>query len=190
MASSEQRFPSEPLCRAEGVRNIPAYSLFDDERMLNPCPKLDIKRHELNKVLIDLGGGVKIQPCYYKGEPRVDIRQWEEGGGIHRRSKKGVRLTPLQWNTLLSTKDEVGCRLAAIEGRVHDVDCKFHIGGGHHIALKSPFLTIDLRSWWCPEFTQFRPTTRSMRLKPCQWSALLKSEEKVAETLDDMKRWM
>jgi hypothetical protein len=190
LAASDQRFVNEQLCRAEGERQFPSYQIFDDEGKMNPVPELRITCHDLTKVFIELGENVRIHPCFYKREPRIDIRLWEMVQGVLRRSKRGVSLTPEQWKNLLLTKDVIGIRLDTIASRMQDVDCKFHLGGGHHVSLKSPFMAVDLRSWWCPEMTSFRPTTRGMRLTTNQWVALLKSEEKVSGTLSAMRDLM
>jgi hypothetical protein len=164
--------------------------LFDDKGLMNVTPNLIVSRHDFTNVFIDLGEGITIQPCYFKGEPRIEIRKWEEVSSDLRRSKKGVSLSPQEWLNLLSIKDVIGLRLDMIAARTDDVDCKYPIGGGHYITLKSPFLEVDLRRWWCLELPNFRPTTHGMRLKTPQWIALLKSAEQVTDTLSAMKNFI
>jgi hypothetical protein len=181
MTESFQRFAREELCRNDGERNIPPYNLLSDEGLLNIGPTLCVTCHDI--ALVELGGNVRIQPCVYKGEPRVDIRLWSEVGGVLRRTRKGLSLTQDQWVNLLSARSVVRQQLDAIGGKERDVDIKYPLGGGYHVSLKSPYMMVDLRSWWRPEGSEYQPTTRGVRLRLIQWHALLRAELPVSQAL-------
>ncbi len=103
-----------------------------------------------------------MKVCEWKGELRVDIREWNEG----KPTKKGISLTLSRWKILVENFDEID------ESKKEGRQFGQHLGGNVYCELK-PNGHVDIRKYWKPA-DESVPTKKGIYLRPDEYAELKK----------------
>ena len=89
----------------------------------------------------DIGNGRVAEVCEWKGEMRVDLREWQDGKPM----KKGIRLTLMRWKNWV---DSVEC----LDGALADKrEYETHLGGNVYCSVSEGSQCVDIRQYWKPK---------------------------------------
>lgn len=184
LIESAQQFLTEAACRADAERHHPDYDTYDSPDA--PAAVLHIRTLSADQI-VDLGGNIRVEACHFKEEPRVDIRVWEQGGDLFRRTKRGVSLSPTQWVQLLALNECLVGDISNLKKKQH-VDKTYDLGGNLRVNIKSPYWLIDVRRWFRPigENQPLFPTTKGLKLKFQQWSSLMEADKQLRSVLPEI----
>ena len=131
--------------------------------------------------LFDLGNGLQVEACYFRGEPRIDIRVWDSG----KRTKKGISLTLSQWVDLLT----VGAKLDADLERVkagEDVHSSYHLDQGVFATIDSPYRVFHIRRWY-QQSDEWKPGRQGITVREREWRHLLDLEKHIIRALKEQQ---
>lgn len=124
----------------------------------------------------DLEENIKLALVEFKGEPRVDIRMYEDD----KPTIKGVSLPLDSWTQLSTMRPVVDEFIGDLKaGRLSSVEKE--LGNNFYINLNSPYWIIDLRRKYTTEDGQSFFTKRGVRLHLKGWNELMKLSSKVTE---------
>ena len=125
------------------------------------------------RVKLGLGHGRYVYVVDWKGEPRIDLRQWQDG----KATKKGISLTLMRWKNWVDSIEDVDKALSAEESY------SSHLGGNVYCTVENGF--VDLRQYWRPQ-EELVPTKKGMRLWPDEYAALKTYVQKIGEALPEL----
>ena len=108
-----------------------------------------------------LGNGRRVRVVEWKGETRVDVREWD--GDIP--TKKGVSLSLSRWKSFLDFIDQVDEALK--ENKTYSL----HLGGNVYCNVKEGSPCVDIRQYWKPQ-DDVVPTKKGLRLRPQEYQRL------------------
>ena len=115
-----------------------------------------------------LGNDRYVQVLEWRGEVKVDFREWESKNDSLIPTKKGIRLGLMQYKNLLSGMENVvGPALSENE------DGKFHVGANVFLSVKKDNPCVDLRQYWKPPNTDDKgPTKKGLCMRPWEYEVL------------------
>lgn len=107
----------------------------------------------------ELGNERLVKVVTYKGEHRIDLREWKEG----KPTKKGISITPMRWKNFVNYLDYVDHALSENE------TYSSHLGGNVYCSVEEG--SVDIRQYWKPE-EELVPTKKGLRLRPLEYARL------------------
>ena len=122
-----------------------------------------------------LGNGRSIRVCEWKGEKRVDLREWSDD----KPTKKGISLTLLRWKSFLDFMSEVDKALKS------DDAYRLHLGGNVYCTVKENNPCVDIRQYWKPQ-EDVVPTKKGLCLRPEEYQRLKDFLPKIGEALPEL----
>jgi hypothetical protein len=127
---------------------------------------------------LSLGNNRFVQVLEWRGNVMVDFREWNPTEDSFIPTKKGIRLSLLQYKNLLAgLKDAVDPALSKNE------DDKFHVGANVFLSVRKDNPCVDLRQYWKPPNADDKgPTKKGLCMRPSEY-ATLKSILSDIETL-------
>ena len=117
-----------------------------------------------NSVNFDLGNQRYVKVSEWKGETRVDLREWE--GDVP--TKKGISLTLMRW------KSFVNCINNVDEALNNETSYQNHLGGNVYCTVKESNPCVDIRQHWKPS-EEVVPTKKGLCLRPGEYRRLKES---------------
>lgn len=116
---------------------------------------------------IEIGNYRYVQTTEWKGEARIDIREWELREGRKFPTKKGISLPLMRWKLLVESFDELD---KALQDKTK---YSSHIGGNVFVSARSDSVCIDIRQFWIPpNKTDLVPCRKGICLRPDEYSKL------------------
>ena len=121
---------------------------------------------------IPLGNDRYLQISEWKGELRVDLREWQNDYP----TKKGISLNTMQFKDLSRGLSEVIDPVLKNEkgenkGATHDE--RYHLGGGVYVTLTKNNPCVDIRQYWKPpNQNDTVPTKKGLTLRPLEYATL------------------
>lgn len=128
-----------------------------------------------DKMKFQLGNCRYIEVKEWKGELRVDLREWENG----QPTKKGISLTLMRWKNLVDAIEYVDQGLRNNDGY------KTHLGGNVYICIGAGSVCVDIRQFWKPE-NEVVPTKKGLCLRPGEYQRLKELIPEVGRTLPEL----
>lgn len=122
-----------------------------------------------------LGGGRYVQVCDWKGELRVDLREWCDNTP----TRKGISLTLMRWKNLM---DYVECLDQALTDKKA---YNSHLGGNVYCQVQQDNPCVDIRQYWKPE-EDLIPTKKGLCLRPAEYKRLKQLLPEIGQTLPEL----
>ena len=114
-----------------------------------------------NNVSFTLGNERYVRIGDWKGEKRVDLREWDN----NKPTKKGISLTLMRWKSLLDNIEYVDEALKSRKTYVH------HLGGNVYCTVKEDNPCVDIRQHWKPA-EEVVPCKKGLCLRPGEYRRL------------------
>lgn len=124
---------------------------------------------------LTLGNNRYVQVCEWKGELRVDIREWNE----NKATKKGISLTLMRYKNLVDLLEFAD---QAIQGKEF---YKRHLGGNVYVSIEEGSVCVDIRQYWKPEEVLV-PTKKGLCLRPAEYTRLKELLPEIGQTLPEL----
>ena len=123
----------------------------------------------------NLGNGRMVEVIEWKGERRVDLREWRDGTP----TKKGISLTLMRWKNWTDYLEYVDQTLA--EKKAY----QSHLGGNVYCTVNEGSTCVDIRQYWKPEETLV-PTKKGLCLRPLEYQRLKDLLPDIGQTLPEL----
>lgn len=127
-----------------------------------------------------LGRGIKVEGCSFRGELRVDIRDWTKEG---QRTKKGISLPNTSWKELLRSKQLILNTIEQMKDKPPVNEC-FHLGNDIFATIKSPYWLVDIRYWYKTDDGSLKPGRRGTSLKFPEFNKLMEFTPAIEQALE------
>ncbi len=115
---------------------------------------------------IELGNNRFVLATEWRGEIRIDIREWERKEKLIP-TKKGSSLTMSRWKMLVDSFDSLDAALS--EKR----DYQSHLGGNVYASVQANGTCINIRQYWLPpNKTEVVPTKKGICLRSSEYAKL------------------
>jgi hypothetical protein len=85
-----------------------------------------------------------VQTTEWKGEPRIDVREWGTRGENRIPTRKGISLKLQRWRLLVEAFDSLD---KALEEKTN---YSSHIGGNVFVSVRTDSVCVDIRQYWIP----------------------------------------
>ena len=95
----------------------------------------------MSRCRFSLGNDRFIEVTEWKGELRVDLREWKDD----KPTKKGISLTLMRW------KNWVDYLEYADQARTEKQNYKSHLGGNVYCTITEGSACMDIRQYWKPQ---------------------------------------
>ena len=113
---------------------------------------------------LSLGNGRYVQVTEWKGEMRVDIREWDNDLP----TKKGVSLSLMQYKNLLA-----GIETFIDPAMKENKNEMFNLGANVFMKVRKNNPCVDIRQFWKPpQHSEAVPTKKGICLRPSEYAAL------------------
>ncbi len=122
-----------------------------------------------------LGNDRYVQVTEWKGELRVDLREWCGD----KPTKKGISLSLMRWKNLVDASEYVD---QALEKKQ---PYKAHLGGNVCCTTNEDNGCVDIRQYWMPEETVV-PTRKGLCLRPKEYTRLKVLVPDIGKTLPEL----
>ena len=122
-----------------------------------------------------LGNDRYVQVNEWKGELRVDIREWQDD----KPTKKGISLTLMRWKNLIDQLEYVD---KALQDK-HSYWC--HLGGNVYNNIGEGNVCVDIRQFWKPE-NEIVPTKKGLCLRPQEYVQLKELVPEIGKCLPEL----
>ena len=122
-----------------------------------------------------LGNNRYVQVCEWKGELRVDLREWN----LDKPTKKGISLTLMRWKEFLDQLDYLD------EALKEKKSYNRHLGGNVNVTVTENSVYVDIRQHWKPA-TEVVPTKKGLCLRPKEFSLLKQLLPEINRTLPEL----
>ena len=109
----------------------------------------------MSRCRFSLGNDRFIEVTEWKGELRVDLREWKDD----KPTKKGISLTLMRW------KNWVDYLEYADQARTEKQNYKSHLGGNVYCTITEGSACMDIRQYWKPQ-EEVIPTKKGLYLRP------------------------
>ena len=131
-----------------------------------------------------LGNDLYVQPMYYNGEPRIDLRQWfYTSDGEQKPTRRGIRLTSTSWLKLLGSNEYLVADISNVKKR-RSVNKRYPLGADVYATITSPRWEVDLYLWYMGDYRQLRRSWRGISLKFRQWRKLMELSNHITSLTD------
>ena len=122
-----------------------------------------------------LGNGRYVEVKEWKGELRVDLREWEND----RPTKKGISLTLMHWKNLVDQIEYVD------EALREKKSYGSHLGGNVYCNIADKSVCVDIRQYWKPQ-EEVVPTRKGLCLRPDEYKRLKELLPEIGNTLPEL----
>ena len=95
----------------------------------------------MSRCRFSLGNDRFIEVTEWKGELRVDLREWKDD----KPTKKGISLTLMRWKNWLDYLEY------ADQARTEKQNYKSHLGGNVYCTITEGSACMDIRQYWKPQ---------------------------------------
>jgi hypothetical protein len=129
----------------------------------------------MSRYTLSLGNGRYVQVVEWKGELRVDMREWNENIP----TKKGISLTLMRWKNWVDYVESVD--EALVEKKAYNS----HLGGNVYCTIDEGSKCVDIRQYWKPEETVV-PTKRGLCLRPSEYKVLKDMVPEINKTIPEL----
>ncbi len=127
--------------------------------------------------LFDLGHGLRVEACVYKGENRIDIRQWDEE--TQKRTTRGISITTEQWLELLKMTDQLNVDMQRVKGG-KDICKAYELPGSVYATIQSPYRVYHIRKWYRDANNELKPGRQGITLREPEWQHLHDLKDQLA----------
>jgi len=114
-----------------------------------------------NNASFALGNGRYVKVSEWKGEKRVDMREWDGD----KPTKKGISLTLMRWKNLVDSLEYVDAALKSGDAY------QLHVGGNVYCSVREKNPCVDIRQHWKPE-DEVVPCKKGLCLRPSEYQHL------------------
>ena len=121
----------------------------------------DSQTVNMSRCRFSLGNDRFIEVTEWKGELRVDLREWKDD----KPTKKGISLTLMRW------KNWVDYLEYADQARTEKQNYKSHLGGNVYCTITEGITCMDIRQYWKPQ-EEVIPTKKGLYLRPLEYIAV------------------
>ena len=129
----------------------------------------------MSRCRFSLGSDRFIEVTEWKGELRVDLREWKDD----KPTKKGISLTLMRW------KNWVDYLEYADQARTEKQNYKSHLGGNVYCTITEGSACMDIRQYWKPQ-EEVIPTKKGLYLRCRQLRRKAReAAERLIEVLED-----
>ena len=122
-----------------------------------------------------MGNEQYVEVTEWKGELRVDLRQWQDG----KPTKKGISVTLMRW------KNWVECISYLDEALQNKKAYSCHLGGNVYCDLGDDSVCVDIRQHWMPE-EKVVPTKKGLCLRPLEYQRLKELVPLIGQALPEL----
>ena len=126
------------------------------------------------RLTVTLGRERCVEVCEWKGELRVDLREWQDG----KPTKKGISLPLMRWKNWVDYIEYVDEALR--EKKTY----KSHLGGNVYCSITESGC-VDIRQYWRPE-SEVVPTKKGLCLRPSEYETLKGSIPTIGQVLPEL----
>ena len=130
----------------------------------------------MSRCKLSLGNDRYVQVTEWKGELRVDLREWNDD----KPTKKGISLTLMRWKNWVDYVEYVDEALADKKAY------SSHLGGNVYCTIDEGSTCVDLRQYWKPEETVV-PTKKGLCLRPSEYNVLKELIPEIDKTLPELE---
>lgn len=124
-----------------------------------------------------LGNDRYVQVNEWKGELRVDIREWKED----KPTKKGISLTLPRWKIWTES-------IESVDDALKDKNMcwyKNHLGGNVYCTITENSFCVDIRQYWKPE-DKVVPCKKGICLRPSEYARLKEVVPEIGKVLPEL----
>ena len=135
----------------------------------------DTRTVNMSRCKLSLGSDRYIEVKEWKGELRVDLREWKDD----KLTKKGISLTLMRWKNWvehLEYDDQV---------RAEKKNYTSHLGGNVYCTVTEGSPCMDIRQYWKPK-DEVIPTKKGSCLRPIEYSVLKELIPVIGTTLPEL----
>ena len=122
-----------------------------------------------------LGNGRVAEVTEWKGEKRVDLREWQDDTP----TKKGISLTLMRWKNWVDYIEYLDQALADKTAYSN------HLGGNVYCTVTEGSGCVDIRQYWKPE-EELNPTRKGLCLRPLEYQRLKDLIPEIGQTLPEL----
>ena len=123
----------------------------------------------------NLGNGRVVEVTEWKGERRVDLREWQDG----KPTKKGISLTLMRWKNWVDYIEYLDQALAAKQ------EYGSHLGGNVYCTVTKGSGCVNIRQYWKPE-EEVVPTKKGLCLRSIEYNKLKELIPEIGKILPDL----
>ena len=126
---------------------------------------------------LSLGNGRYVQVTEWKGELRVDIREWDNDLP----TKKGISLNLMQYKNLLA-----GIETFIDPAITENKNESFHLGANVFVKVRKNNPCVDIRQFWAP-LSEAVPTKKGLCMRPSEYAALKTFVPEIEKMLPELE---
>lgn len=123
----------------------------------------------------NLGNGRVVEVTEWKGEKRVDLREWQGDTP----TKKGISLSLMRW------KNWVDCIEYLDQALAEKQAYNSHLGGNAYCTVEEGSACVNIRQYWKPE-EELVPTKKGLCLRPLEYQRLKELIPEIGRTLPEL----
>ena len=135
----------------------------------------DSQTVNMSRCRFSLGNDRFIEVTEWKGELRVDLREWKDD----KPTKKGISLTLMRW------KNWVDYLEYADQARTEKQNYKSHLGGNVYCTITEGSACMDIRQYWKPQ-EEVIPTKKGLYLRPLEYIAVKELLTEIGRALPEL----
>ena len=135
----------------------------------------DSQTVNMSRCRFSLGNDRFIEVTEWKGELRVDLREWKDD----KPTKKGISLTLMRW------KNWVDYLEYADQARTEKQNYKSHLGGNVYCTITEGSTCMDIRQYWKPQ-EEVIPTKKGLYLRPLEYIAAKELLTEIGRVLPEL----
>ena len=129
----------------------------------------------MSRCRFSLGNDRFIEVTEWKGELRVDLREWKDD----KPTKKGISLTLMRWKNWLDYLEY------ADQARTEKQNYKSHLGGNVYCTITEGSTCMDIRQYWKPQ-EEVIPTKKGLYLRPLEYIAVKELLTEIGRALPEL----
>ncbi|KAK3085487.1 hypothetical protein FSP39_004116 [Pinctada imbricata] len=109
-----------------------------------------------------------VKVVEWKGDPRLDLREWHREGKILKATKKGISLNLTQIKALIDILED-----GIEDNRRKNQEFSWHLGANVFVSVRKDNPCIDVRlNWRPPQGKEVVPTKVGLCLRPDEYECL------------------
>ena len=124
---------------------------------------------------VSLGNERYVQVNEWKGEMRVDIREWQDD----QPTKKGTSLPLMRWKNLVDQIEYVD------KAPQNKQSYGYHVGGNVYCGIDENSVCVDIRQYWKPN-EEVVPTKKGICLRPKEYNRLKELIPSIGKALPEL----
>ena len=130
----------------------------------------------MSRCRFSLGNDCFIKATDWKGELRVDLREWK----YDKATKKGISLTLMRW------KNRVDYLEYTDQARTEKQDYKSHLGGNVYCTITEGSACLDIRQYWKLQ-EEVIPTKKGLHLRTLELIAVKELLTEIERALPELE---